>query len=135
MKILLDTHVILWALTNDHRLSAEAREMIVSASNSICYSTVSLWEIAVKNQKAPEKCPYHERDINHFCEMAGFEPLPVLPEHVMGMRDLRIREGHYSGNLDPFDRMLISQAKTENCILISHDMNFQHYDEPCVHLI
>ena len=63
MKLLLDTHMILWALTNDPQLSCKAREMISDPENVICCSTVSLWEIAIKNQKSPEKCPYHEKKI------------------------------------------------------------------------
>ena len=54
MNILLDTHAVLWSLTSDPRLTPQAREMILSPDNVVCFSVVSLWEIAIKNQKSPE---------------------------------------------------------------------------------
>ena len=54
MRILLDTHVIIWALTEDPRLSGAARDLIASPDNIILFSVASLWEIAIKNQKNPE---------------------------------------------------------------------------------
>ena len=55
MEILLDTHVIIWVLTDDRRLTSKAREMILAPDNMIYFSTASLWEIAVKNQEAPDR--------------------------------------------------------------------------------
>ena len=132
MKILLDTHIIIWALTNDPRLSASARPMILAPENMICFSTVSLWEIAIKNQKSPEKCPYHEKEIMDYCIASGYEPMYLQPEHVLGIRGLQVREGRALSNLDPFDRILIAQAKAENCLLLTHDSNFENYREKCV---
>ena len=134
MKILLDTHVIIWALTDDSRLSQPARDLICTSDNMILYSVASLWELAIKKQKAPEKCPYRENDICRFCDQAGFIPLSIEAAHVFALRDLQIREGHFPGNQDPFDRILIAQAKTENCTLLSHDHIFEHYDENCIFL-
>ena len=57
MKLLLDTHIMIWALTDDPRLSQSARNLLSSPENIILFSMASLWEIAIKNQKAPEKCP------------------------------------------------------------------------------
>lgn len=135
MKLLLDTHVIIWALTDDPRLSAKARELVVAPGNLIYYSAASLWEIAIKNQKAPEKCPYREDDVSNFCEQAGFLPLNVQPRHILEIRGLRVKEGRYLGNQDPFDRILLAQAKAEDCTFLSHDRNFDHYDEKCICLI
>ena len=132
MKILLDTHMVIWALTNDPQLSYKAREMISNPENVICYSTVSLWEIAIKNQKNPEKCPYHEKMILEYCTAAGYELIHIVPSHILAVRNLRIREGRTLSNLDPFDRLLIAQAKAEECVLLSHDRNFENYLEKCV---
>ncbi len=134
MRILLDTHVIIWALTNDPRLPDGARGLIVSSDHSICFSVVSLWEIALKNQKSPAKCPYSEREILSFCIAAGYEPMNLLPAHVLAIRDLQLREGCVPDNLDPFDRLLIAQAKAEGCRLLSHDRNFVNYSEGCIAL-
>ena len=132
MKILLDTHMVIWALTNDPQLPYAAREMINSPENIVFFSAVSLWEIAIKNQKNPEKCPYHEKMILEYCMAAGYELIHIVPSHILAVRNLRIREGRTLSNLDPFDRLLIAQAKAEECVLLSHDRNFENYLEKCV---
>lgn len=132
MKILLDTHMIIWALTNDAQLSCKAREMILDPENVVCCSTVSLWEIAIKNQNNPEKCPYHEKRILEYCMAAGYELIQIIPSHVLAIRSLRIRDGRTLINTDPFDRLLIAQAKAEECVLLSHDRNFENYQEKCI---
>lgn len=135
MKLLLDTHVIIWALTDDPRLSENARSLIAAPENMVFYSTASLWEIAVKNQKSPEKCPYHEQEIMEFCEQAGYLSLNILPRHVLALRGLTVQEDHYLSNTDPFDRILLAQAKTEDCLFITHDGNFENYAENRIRLI
>ena len=132
MKLLLDTHMVIWALTNDPQLPYAAREMINSPENIVFFSAVSLWEIAIKNQKNPEKCPYHEKMILEYCTAAGYELIHIAPSHILAVRNLRIREGRTLSNLDPFDRLLIAQAKAEECVLLSHDRNFENYLEKCV---
>ena len=71
----------------------------------------------------------------NYCEQAGYLPLEIRSSHVLGLRDLKQKPGRYLSNYDPFDRMIISQAKAENCIVLSHDSAFQNYDEPCIMLI
>lgn len=135
MKILLDTHVIIWALTDDNRLSHTARELISAPDSLIFYSVASLWEIAIKNQKAPEKCPYHEKEIMEFCSQAGYLPLDIQAPHIFGVRNLKLRKDRIPGNYDLFNRILLSQAKTETCIFLSHDSVFENYEEGCILMI
>ena len=135
MKLLLDTHIIIWALTDDSRLSQSARNLLSSPENIIHFSVASLWEIAIKNQKAPEKCPYHEKDIMKFCDQAGYLPLEIKYTHILSLRELKTKTDRYLSNYDPFDRMIISQAKSENCTVLSHDSAFQNYDEPCILMV
>ena len=135
MNILLDTHVIIWALTNDPQLTDEAKALIMDPENSVIISTVSLWEIAVKNQKAPHLCPYHEKEILDYCVKAGYLVTDMKAKHVLEIRGLRIKPGTVLTNHDPFDRMLIAQAKSEKYILLSHDRNFEYYAEDCIQAI
>ena len=135
MNILLDTHVIIWALTNDPRLTDEARALITDPENIVMISTVSLWEIAVKNQKAPRLCPYHEKEILEYCVKAGYLVADIKAKHVLEIRGLRTRPGAVLTNYDPFDRMLIAQAKSEKYMLLSHDRNFEYYGEDCIRAI
>ena len=106
--------------------------MIASLDNMVYYSVASLWEIALKNQKDPRRCPYDEKTLMTYCEMSGYLPLDIRPEHILSVRHLRVRDGHYLGNLDPFDRLLLAQARTENCLFLTHDSNMAHYDENCI---
>lgn len=135
MKVLLDTHVIIWALTDDSGLTKKAKELIADPNNTVYYSLVSLWEIAIKNIKAPEKCPYQEKVVAELCEKAGYFPLDIRLEHIIGLRTLCIKQGHELQNCDPFDRILLSQAKTEKMQFVSHDSNLANYDEKCIFLI
>ena len=135
MKILLDTHVIIWALTGDARLSAAAKEQIIDPENLIFFSAASLWEVALKNQKSPEKCPYHEKEIMDFCLQAGYLPLDIQAQHIFGIRNLRVKKDRTLSNYDPFDRILLSQAKAENCTFLTHDSVFENYEESCLFMI
>ena len=132
MELLLDTHIIIWALTDDEHLSQKEKNMISDQDNIIYFSTVSLWEIAVKNYKAPEKCPYNESVIEQLCRTSGYHCIDIKTTHIKALRGLRIKEGRTLSNQDPFDRMLIAQAKTQGIYILSHDSNFQNYDEPCI---
>ena len=133
MKILLDTHVIIWALTDDPRLSKAARIAITDPANTIYYSLASIWEIAIKNAKTPERCPYNEKEIADLCDKSGFLSLGITLDHICGLRELKAK--NELSNHDPFDRLLISQAKSDNMKLFSHDTNFDNYDEKCIYKI
>ena len=135
MKILLDTHMIIWALTDDPHLTDKARELILDSGNVIYYSIASIWEIALKNFKSPEKCPYNESVIDSLCHNAGFESLGIKLEHIEGVRYLSIDTKRALQNYDPFDRLLLAQAKSEDIRLLSHDSNFANYDEPCLLIV
>ena len=134
MKFLLDTHVIIWVLTDDPHLSDEVRLRIASPANLVYYSIASLWEIAIKNQKNPDKCPYNETEIADYCAEAGYYPMDIQSQHIHALRTLKVKEDRYPANMDPFDRMLLAQAKTEGCRFLTHDKAFENYDEPSVFL-
>ncbi|MDO4940058.1 MAG: type II toxin-antitoxin system VapC family toxin [Lachnospiraceae bacterium] len=135
MKILLDTHVIIWVLTDDTALSENARASITDPNNTIYYSIASIWEIAIKNAKSPDRCPYNEKEIADLCDKSGFLPLDITIDHIQGLRNLKVKSGKELSNHDPFDRILLSQAKSENMKLFSHDSNFGNYDEKNVWMI
>jgi len=101
----------------------------------ILVSSASLWEIAIKNRKSPVLCPYHEKDVKKFCELSGYAFLPVAPEHVLQLRSLRVRTGSTVENMDPFDRILLAQAREEKALFLTHDRAFLYYDEPAIRMI
>jgi len=112
MKLLLDTHILLWTLWNSPRLSSAARELIADPANTIYCSTVSVWEIELKHQAHPDRLLADAADIIRYCEKAGFFFLPVKNEHVLTLPLLEGKSGTMP-HKDPFDRMLICQAIAE----------------------
>ena len=131
MKYLLDSHILIWALFSDEKLSRKAYEIINNPDNEIYYSAVSVWEINMKHDKSPNKMPISGQLLVKSSDEAKMCSLPVTKEHALAISTLR-REENTPPHQDPFDRMLIAQAKTENMILLTHDSLLKDYGETCV---
>ena len=122
MRVLVDTHTFLWALLKDHRLSARAKQILISREHELYFSLVSLWEIAVKMKigklNTVGSSVTYIRD-----EMAeyGMELLPIRYEHILQLERLPL---HHS---EPFDRLLIAQAIAESLPILTHDEKFPLY--------
>ena len=82
MKILLDTHIALWAMTDTAKLSEEVIHMLESGKNEVYYSIASVWEIAIKHKIRPEQMPVSEEEFVRLCEKTGFTQLSIEPEHI-----------------------------------------------------
>jgi PIN domain nuclease of toxin-antitoxin system len=122
MKILLDTHIALWAISDDAKLSAKARELINNKENKIYYSTVSVWETAIKHIAKPNLIYESGRELAEDCNDMGYGNLPIYNKHISYIETLKFDdEGKGIEHHDPFDRMLIAQAKAEGMVLISSD--------------
>jgi PIN domain nuclease of toxin-antitoxin system len=120
MKYLLDTHIFLWALNNDKRLKKGYREILTNRSHLIYVSVVSAWEISIKLKTNPRF--KLKTSIKKALEISGYEVLDISLEHVFCVHKLPM---HHK---DPFDRMLIAQAKMEKCILITDDSKIKRYN-------
>ena len=134
MNLLLDTHVLIWTATDDPRLSETAREMILDADNAIYYSAVSIWEIALKHSNHPDNVEFTGKQFSQLCKDAGFLPIEMRDKHVCALETLS-RPENAPRHQDPFDRMLIAQAKAENMTFLTHDVLLSYYDEKCVMLV
>ena len=115
MKVLLDTHILLWALADSPMLSTKARTIIGDESNECFYSPVSLTEISIKHRLHPNNMVLTATDARAAFLAAGFRELPFVSRHATGMDSLP------SHHADPFDRMLIAQAAQEGIQFVSHD--------------
>ncbi len=131
MKILLDTHIILWAISNDPRLPEKARKLIENEENEIYYSIVSLWEVEIKHLLHSKAMPISAEQLAEYCEQSGFQRILIREKHVYALEGLR-REEHAPPHKDPFDRMLVCQASSENMIFVTHDSLIPGYTEPCI---
>jgi PIN domain nuclease of toxin-antitoxin system len=113
--LLLDTHVALWALTDDPRLSQRARALIEEPANDIVVSAASVWEIAIKHALGRGDMPISGDQALDWFRQAGYQLLPIAPEHAAAVEHL---PDHHR---DPFDRLLVAQATTEPLRLLTHD--------------
>jgi len=118
MRLLLDTHVLLWWLADDHRLSAEHRVLIADASNVVLASAMTIAEIAIKASLGKLEAP---DDLLPTLETGGFDELPFESRHADLLRKL---PWHHR---DPFDRMLIAQAIAEQLTVLTADPHFTAY--------
>lgn len=131
MKILLDTHIALWAVADTTKLTSEVITLLESADNEVFYSTASVWEIAIKHKIKPEQMPVSENEFVFLCERTGFVRLPIENEHIYLIKTLT-RPKDAPKHQDPFDRMLIAQAKQEGLTLLTHDSLIPYYHESCI---
>jgi len=122
MRLLIDTHALLWWLTDDPALSASARKHLARAGNTIFVSSASAWEIATKFRigKLPDAGDLLA-DFASYLSRERFESLAISTDHA-------VRAGLLPGShKDPFDRMLIAQAQAENLPILSNDGAFDSY--------
>ena len=131
MNLLLDTQIIIWTLADDPRLSGEARKLILDPENILYYSVVSVWEAAIKHSLHPEHIDFSGLELSVYCEEAGFLPLDIKERHVIALEDLD-EPGQPPIHKDPFDRMLIAQARSERMKLLTHDALINQYPYNCI---
>ena len=122
MRLLIDTHALLWWLSDDPSLSRAARKAMAETSNVLLVSAASAWEIATKVRlgRLPGAAEL-AADFQGFMLREGFTTLDITPDHA-------IRAGLLPGpHRDPFDRMLISQAQAENVPIVTNERIFEAY--------
>lgn len=120
MRLLLDTHVVLWELEGTRTVGARAREAIEQASE-LMFSVVSFAEIGVKAATGRLVVP---ADLRQHVERSGLRILGLAPDHGLGVADLPMH------HRDPFDRLLISQARIDGLTLVTADARIADYDVP-----
>jgi PIN domain nuclease of toxin-antitoxin system len=122
MRLLLDTHVLLWWLSGSAGLSPDAAVAIRSRDNDVFVSVASLWEIAIKQSSGKLKVDMME--IRDRIRGQSFDELPILGHHAEAILALPRHHG------DPFDRMLVAQACCEGLTLVTYDREMTAYDVP-----
>lgn len=121
MRLLLDTQIALWAVTDSPRLSTRARELILDPVATVFFSSASVWEIAIKHRLARGDMPVSGADAAALFLQSGYIELPISSSHAAATETLA---GHHA---DPFDRILIAQAHVEPLRLLTHDRQFLAY--------
>lgn len=123
MRLLLDTHIVLWAIADSPRLPPEARRLITDPANEIHVSAATVWEIAIKHGLRRADMPISGSEALGWFRRAGYRLLSVLPEHAAAI------DGLPALHADPFDRILVAQARTEPMRLVTHDAALGAYGE------
>ncbi|MCR4673167.1 MAG: type II toxin-antitoxin system VapC family toxin [Lachnospiraceae bacterium] len=131
MNILLDTHIAIWALNDSEELSEKAREIILDSNNTVYYSTASVWEVCLKHARRPEDIPFDEKEFSSECVNAGYVPLGIRDKHILAIKTLS-RPDNAKEHNDPFDRLLLAQAKVENLSFMTHEELIADYQEKCI---
>lgn len=124
MKLLLDTHLLLWAAGDPDRLSAEARTLIGAPENELLFSAASVWEIAIKRGLDREDFQVNPRLLRRGLLDNGYRELPVGSEHAVAIDSLPPL------HKDPFDRLLVAQAMVEGITLLTADAWVAQYPGP-----
>ena len=119
MRVLLDTHIVLWWLADDPSLPAQASTVIADAETEVVVSAATVWEIEIKRAAGRLEAP---DDIVGALKANDFETLSITPAHAVAAGRL---PAHHS---DPFDRMLIAQAQIEDFTLVTVDGRLSDYD-------
>jgi PIN domain nuclease of toxin-antitoxin system len=129
VRLLLDTHVALWAIADSPRLSPRGRALIADPANEVVVSAVTLWEIAIKHalaRRGPNAMPVSAAEALGYFDAAGYERLAISAAHALAVEELPALHA------DPFDRLLVAQALAEPLRLLTHDSQVAAYSDTIV---
>jgi PIN domain nuclease of toxin-antitoxin system len=126
MNILLDTHIALWAITDDPRLSNEARQIINNPQATVWVSVASVWEIAIKHALGRGDMPVSSQEASRYFLESGYRFLSIEARHTWAVESL---PAHHQ---DPFDRLIVAQAISEPMRLLTRDPQVAQYGESIV---
>lgn len=127
MRLLLDTHVLIWWQRNDPKLGPKTRAAIENPTSTILISAASHWEMSVKFRVG--KLDERGSRIWERAEAAGCTIVPITRDHLVALESLPRRHG------DPFDHLILAQAKAENALLVTNDRKMLGYDVPCLRVV
>jgi PIN domain nuclease of toxin-antitoxin system len=125
MRLLLDTHTLLWSIGKTNELSEKVIQEIKSADNEVFVSAVSLWEIALKSGIGKLLVSFNINKIPEYCQKMGFTLFPLEPVDALSSLSLPQKDSHK----DPFDRMLIFQCIKNEYVFVSKDTRMELYEK------
>ncbi|HOA28372.1 MAG TPA: type II toxin-antitoxin system VapC family toxin [Arachnia sp.] len=128
MLLLLDTHILLWAAYRPERLTPAAREVLLDPANSLMFSAVSIWEVAIKSALGRRDFVADPRVLRRGLFENGYAELPMMGAHAAAVADLP------AIHQDPFDRALVAQARIEGAVLGTVDAKVIAYGSPVLDL-
>jgi len=124
VKLLLDTHLLLWAAGEPERLSPSVQALLNDAGNELLFSAASLWETSIKRGLGRSDFQVDPRLLRRGLLDNGYNELPIISDHVVAIEDLP------PIHKDPFDRILVAQATVEGIVLLTIDPLVRRYPGP-----
>lgn len=124
MKLLLDTHLLLWAASSPEKLSKQAHAFLADEGNTLLFSVASIWEVAIKRSLGRDDFKVDPRLLRRGLLDNGYQELPITSEHAVSVESLP------PIHRDPFDRLLIAQAMVEGILLLTADDHVGDYPGP-----
>jgi len=124
MTLLLDTHLLLWVISQSRRLSQQARQLIGDPNNELLFSVASLWEIAIKHGRDRDDFQVDPRLLRRGLLDNSYRELPITGEHAVAVAGLPPL------HRDPFDRLLVAQSVVEGIMLLTADPLVAQYPAP-----
>jgi len=124
VNLLLDTHLLLWAASEPARLSKKARDLLLDPTNRLMFSSASLWEIGIKRNLGRDDFRVDPRRFWRLLLVHGYQEVTIGSEHALVASEL---PAHHK---DPFDRILIAQARVERLTLLTVDKVMAKYGQP-----
>ena len=115
MNLLFDTHILLWTIAGDERLPARVRALLADQGNDFRFSAASVWEVAIKNALPRRSLGISGESFRREVLAAGFREISISSEHAAVVETLP------PVHQDPFDRLLVAQAKADGLVLVTHD--------------
>jgi len=128
VKLLLDTHILLWTLSGDSQLSKKARYYLSDDENDCYFSAASIWEIGIKHVKHPAIMGISASEARQLFTEIGYHEMPIRADHGIVAESLPVLHN------DPFDRIMIAQAQVEGMRLVSHDRSVAQYGDIVLHV-
>lgn len=132
MNYLADTHILIWAIKDDPKLSVKAREILLNKDNTIYYSFANVWEVAIKHTLHKSNMTFSSQYFEELCRLAGYLLLRTDCRHAYMVETLRYADNAPKEHRDPFDRLLLAQAKSEDMLFLTHDELIPYYNESCI---
>ncbi len=121
MRLLLDTHILIWTASGSERLSSEARRLLNERDNEVFFSPISFWEIAIKRGLGRPDFMFDGHLLRDSLLETGFQEIMLTTDHALGVASLPLL------HKDPFDRLLIAQAIIEGVTLLTSDALVAQY--------
>ncbi|MBI9085449.1 MAG: type II toxin-antitoxin system VapC family toxin [Desulfobacterales bacterium] len=123
MKLLLDTHILLWAAGHPEKLTDSARSLLTAPENSLFFSAASIWEIVIKIGLGRADFKVDPYRLRKMLVIHGYTELPITSEHALRVETMPLF------HKDPFDRILLAQARSEGLLLVTADASIAQHQE------